>query len=82
MSKEKVQALKKQQQALRRQLRSLERFLLRRKNHAALAQVKDLRNELMSLDARNASATETLRSLQEEITALRIAVSKKGKRGG
>lgn len=76
-----TRALQKRQQALRRELRSLERSLLRKKNSAALGQVADLRDELMNIDLRDTSAVEALRSLQGEITALRIAVLKKGKRG-
>lgn len=81
VSKNRLQALKKQQQALRRELRSLERSLLRKKNVAALSQIADLRDELADLDLRDLSAAENLRSIQEEIVDLRRAVSKKVKRG-
>lgn len=82
MSKGRVKVIKKQQQALRRELRSLERSLLRKKNHVALSQIADLRDELADLDLRDPFAAENLQSLQKEIADLRNAVTKKGKRGG
>lgn len=82
LSKSRVKVIKKQQQALRRELRSLERSLLRKKNHVALSQIADLRDELADLDLRDPSAVENLQSLQKEIADLRSAVAKKAKRGG
>lgn len=79
VSKAKVRVRKKKQQKLRKELRTLERSLLRKKNVAALSQIADLRDELADLDLRDPSAAETLKSLQEEIADLRLAVTKKAK---